>query len=98
MGVGELPTVEEGRGFQERGRKSSLDSKPAGRDMSSHQVAGCPVMFGLEILRQPEFPFSRILSQLKEVQGPSARHGALAEDRYGHQPQLHSPELQRTGR
>uniref|UniRef100_A0A8C7BAZ8 Anion exchange protein 4 n=1 Tax=Neovison vison TaxID=452646 RepID=A0A8C7BAZ8_NEOVI len=40
----------------------------------------------------------RILSQLKEVQGPSARHGALAEDRYGHQPQLHSPELQRTGR
>ncbi|XP_032192393.1 anion exchange protein 4 isoform X6 [Mustela erminea] len=97
-GGGELPTVEEGRGFQERGRKSSLDSKPAGRDMSSHQGAGCPVMFGLEILRQPEFPFSRILSQLKEVQGPSARHGALAEDRYGYQPQLHSPELQRTGR
>ncbi|XP_059273713.1 anion exchange protein 4 isoform X4 [Mustela nigripes] len=40
----------------------------------------------------------RILSQLKEVQGPSAQHGAPAEDRYGHQPQLHSPELQRTGR
>ncbi|XP_045855369.1 anion exchange protein 4 isoform X7 [Meles meles] len=40
----------------------------------------------------------RILSQLREVQGPSARHGALAEDRYGHRPQLPSPELQRTGR
>ncbi|XP_032703376.1 anion exchange protein 4 isoform X2 [Lontra canadensis] len=40
----------------------------------------------------------RILSQLREVQGPSARHGALAEDRYDHGLQLRSPELQRTGR
>ncbi|XP_027461475.1 anion exchange protein 4 [Zalophus californianus] len=40
----------------------------------------------------------RLLSQLREVQGRSARHGALAEDRYGHWPQAPSPELQRTGR
>uniref|UniRef100_A0ABI7ZYN1 Solute carrier family 4 member 9 n=1 Tax=Felis catus TaxID=9685 RepID=A0ABI7ZYN1_FELCA len=40
----------------------------------------------------------RLLSQLREVKGPSAQHGALAEDRHGHWPQAPSPELQRTGR
>ncbi|XP_034870186.1 anion exchange protein 4 isoform X3 [Mirounga leonina] len=40
----------------------------------------------------------RLLSQRREVQGSSAPHGALAEDRYGHWPQAPSPELQRTGR
>uniref|UniRef100_A0A667GM64 Anion exchange protein 4 n=1 Tax=Lynx canadensis TaxID=61383 RepID=A0A667GM64_LYNCA len=40
----------------------------------------------------------RLLSQLREVKGPSAQHGALAEDRHGHWPHAPSPELQRTGR
>ncbi|XP_045650473.1 anion exchange protein 4 isoform X2 [Ursus americanus] len=40
----------------------------------------------------------RLFSQLREVKGPSAGHGALTEDRYGHWPHAPSPELQRTGR
>uniref|UniRef100_A0A7N5K615 Anion exchange protein 4 n=1 Tax=Ailuropoda melanoleuca TaxID=9646 RepID=A0A7N5K615_AILME len=40
----------------------------------------------------------RLFSQLREVKGPSARHGALTGDRYGHWPHAPSPELQRTGR
>uniref|UniRef100_A0A673U246 Anion exchange protein 4 n=1 Tax=Suricata suricatta TaxID=37032 RepID=A0A673U246_SURSU len=40
----------------------------------------------------------RLLSQLREVKGPSMQHGALAEDRHGYRPHAPSPELQRTGR
>lgn len=57
-GLGSNPTVEGARGSQERDRNLPWDSETAGRDTSSHQGAGCPVMFWLEILRQPGFPFS----------------------------------------
>ncbi|XP_072605877.1 anion exchange protein 4 isoform X3 [Vulpes vulpes] len=40
----------------------------------------------------------RLFSQLREVKGPPAPPGALAEDRHGHWLRTPSPELQRTGR
>nr|XP_058135791.1 anion exchange protein 4 isoform X2 [Dasypus novemcinctus] len=40
----------------------------------------------------------RPLSQLQEVKGSPAPHGALAENRYDYGPNAPGPELQRTGR
>lgn len=59
--------------------------------MPSHVLVGDPQATWVPIL-------FRLFSQLREVKGPSAGHGALTEDRYGHWPHAPSPELQRTGR